>query len=276
MRVGICRDHVSRLLQRGDTVRRRNLNPVDAARTQRGKARIGLRDRHQQNRIHLRLVAWIPILVVAAERDRLARHDFGDLERARTGPARSADLAPVLAELLPLRRRRSEDVRHHPREIGRDLRGCQRDGVVVDLLPRGEDRHARTHDAGRRGLELRAVLVEDSLQVPDHGVGVEISAVVEFHAFPEVEYPGLFVVRCLLPALGKAGPQGGELVGFRKVEEDQALEDRKAEEAHALESVVRHARGGGDIRRRHGDAEGLLLCLRRRQRQQGCGGQCHG
>jgi hypothetical protein len=94
---------------------------------------------------------------------------------------------------------------------------------------------------------------------------------VEFHPFAQMEDPGLLVVGGLLPLLGEVRhqldrPGGGE------VEADQALEDREAQEAHALEAVVGHARGGRDVRRRHGDAQYLLLG-KRRASAQGAGGE---
>ena len=263
VRIGTRRDHEARLLERRDAVGRRHLDPVDAARAQRGEPRVGLGDGQQQDLVDLGLLGGVPIGVVAGERHRLARHHAGDAERPGAGRRQHRHLGPVAPGLLERGRRGGQDVGHHPREVGRHDGRRQGDRVVVDLLVAGQDRHARAHDADGAGLELRAVLVEDALEVPDHGVGVEIRAVVELHALPQMEDPGLLVVRRLLPFLGQARPQGGELVGLGEVEQDHALEDREAQEAHALEAVVGHAGRGRDVRRRHGDAQHLVLRRRR-------------
>jgi hypothetical protein len=128
-------------------------------------------------------------------------------------------------------------------------------------------RHRRT-----RNLELRTVALEIAVEIPDDGVGVENSSVVEFHARSQVKNPGLAVVGILFPALGQPRPQAGQTVRPRQVPEHKALEDRIAEKAHALEPVVGKAGCRRDIGRSHGDpkrAFGAGKRLRPKTCQQG-------
>src|SRR5690606_17102857 len=73
---------------------------------------------------------------------------------------------------------------------------------------------------GQRGVLPSAFLVVPALEVLAHRVGVEVGAVVELHALPQVEGPGL-AVRAVLPALGELRLH---LRGAR-LETDQPLHD---------------------------------------------------
>jgi len=64
---------------------------------------------------------------------------------------------------------------------------------------------------------LRALAVEIAIKVPDHGIGIEIRAIVEFHAAAQVEDPGLVVSRILLPSLRKPRTQCRQLVGSGEI-----------------------------------------------------------
>jgi hypothetical protein len=96
---------------------------------------------------------------------------------------------------------------------------------------------------------------------------------VESHAAAKVEDQGLLVVGGLLVALGEGRPQAGEAIGAGEIPEHQPLEDRIAEEAHSLESVVRHAGGGRDVGGGHGDAQNLGP--RRQNEEQQTGQRSH-
>ena len=115
------------------------------------------------------------------------------LERPGAGGRQQRDLAPVAPRLLERGRRGEQDVDRHVGEVGGRLLGLDRHRVVVDLAVGGEDRHPGAGHAGGRRLELRAAVLEVAVEVPDHRVGVEVGAVVEFHAAAEVEDPGLLV-----------------------------------------------------------------------------------
>jgi hypothetical protein len=68
---------------------------------------------------------------------------------------------------------------------------------------------------------LRALAVEIAVKIPDHGVGIEIGAVVEFDALAQMENPGLVVAGVLLPFLRKPGTQGRQPVGSGQVPQHQ-------------------------------------------------------
>ena len=102
-----------------------------------------------------------------------------------------------------------------------------------------------------------------ALEVPDHRIRVEVAAVVKLDALPQMKDPLRRIRLVLGPALGQPGSQRGQHVRAREIEEDQPLEDRKAEEAHALVAVVRHPGRRGDVGRRHGDAQGAAGVRRR-------------
>jgi hypothetical protein len=115
---------------------------------------------------------------------------------------------------------------------------------------------------------LRALAVEIAVKIPDHGICIEIGAVVELDALAQMKNPGLVVGWILLPFLRKPGTQGGQPVGSGQVPKHQTFEDWIAEEAHSLEAVIGEPRCGRDIRRRHGDAQsGFSRCGRRRQQR---------
>ena len=71
---------------------------------------------------------------------------------------------------------------------------------------------------------MRALAVEIAIEVPDHGIGIEIRAIVEFHAAAQVEDPGLLVIG-LLPLLRQ--PRNGLEVD---VEVDHRAEEVEGDE----------------------------------------------
>ncbi len=57
--------------------------------------------------------------------------------------------------------------------------------------------------------------LQQLVEVPDDGIGVERAAIMKFHAVTQLEYPFGLVRRIHLPGGGKAGDQRGWFVGAR-------------------------------------------------------------
>ena len=176
-------------------IRRRRLDQVDLAREQRVGAGQRLRHRDQDHLVDLGQPLLVPIVVVLAELGELARHEFCQLER--TGAGRLfGKLVPVLAELLILRGARDQEPEHLVGKEGIDRLGRDLDRAVIDL---GVARHRRQAGLDLRALalvELRRLLVQHLVEIPDHGIGVELAAVVEFDALAQGKAPlGLVGVR---------------------------------------------------------------------------------
>ena len=241
-------------LQARHGIRRRHLDPVDLARAQRGKPRRRLRHREQDHLVELGDASLFPVVVVPAQRHADARLELRDLERARAR-GRLGELGPG-ARLLELRRARIEHVGQHVGEVAERPRVGDLDRVVVDLAIARDEGVARLRDRAARRIELLGVLLEVAVEIPDRGVGVEIAAVMELHALAQVEDPFRLVVRVLLPSLGQARPDVGQLVRALQVPQHEPLEDGVAKEAHALIAVVRCAGRSRHVGRGHRDPQG--------------------
>ncbi len=144
----------------------------------------------------------------------------------------------------------------HVREIADRSRIGDLDRPVVDLAIPVDIGVAgyRNRRVGR--IELRRVLLEIAVEVPDRGIGVPIGAVVEFDALAQVEDPFGPVRFVLFPALCQAGTDVGELVGARQIPRRKAFEHRKAEKAQALAAIVGGSGRGRHVGRRHRDPQG--------------------
>ena len=201
---------------------------------------------------------------MARELGRLPRHEARETERPRPRRRQGGHAAPVAPAGLEGLRRCQHDVGDQVRPVRHRPRGGQFHGEVVDLAVGFHHRDAPARDGAARRVELRAVVAEEAIEVPDHRIGIEGRAVMEGHAATQVEAPFLRVVRVLLPALSEARAQPRHLVAARQVPQHQRFEHRIAEEAHPLEAVVRHAGGGRHVGRGHGDAQGARLLLRQR------------
>ena len=188
VRRDVARDPGAALLQPIQHIGRRRVDHVDGAGDQRGAAARIFRRADQDDAVDLGNALGIPIGLVLDEFGALARHEAGELERAGAGRLHG-ELVPVLAELLPLRRARDQE----PQElIGKervDRLGLDLDLHVAGLAVAQQARQARPHLRRLAGVELRRVLVEDLLEVPDHGIGVERRAVMELHAGAQLERP---------------------------------------------------------------------------------------
>ena len=270
LRVGI--QHEALRLDLRDGVGRRRLDPVDLARQQRRGAGAGLRHRQQDDAVDLRLALGIPVVVVLDVFHALARRELVHLERPRArsvggeggprllGPlGRIADAGQRVVLLLPVRRRGHEQVGQVDRDEAVRLLGGQLDRVVVDLARRHQVRHAADGDADLVGREVRRLLLEDLLDVPDDGIGLQVGAVMELHALAQLEDPLGLVGRIDGPFGGEARDQHARLVGRRQVPVREGVEQRNAGEAVALEALVRLPCGAGNVGGRHRHAENFLL-----------------
>ena len=182
-----------------------------------------------------------------------------------------------MAGLLERSRRGEQHVDELIRKIRCRRLGADRHRHVVDLAVAIHHRHTCAHQPGPGSLELRAVGLEEPVQVPDHGVRVELGAVVEGDAQAQVEYPGPRVARRLFPTRGQAGPKHRWFASGRQVPQHQPLERGVAQETHALEAVVRRAGGGRHVRGRHRNPQrvirGARLPLRQRAADRHEGGK---
>ena len=120
----------------------------------------------------------------------------------------------------------------------------------------------------RRAGRIAAILLVITVEVPDRCVGIEVAAVMEFDALPQVEDPFGLVFFVLLPSFGKSWADIGKLVGLRQVPQDEPFEHRKAEKAHPLIAVVGSAGRDRNVGGRHRDpqrAAGECCWARRKQ-----------
>ena len=182
-------------------------------RTVRVTTPSGIRHGEQQDLVELGNARLVPVVSIARELQAFARHDAIDLEWSGAGRLQR-DLDPVPAELVPLRRARIEDVGHVVGKQRVDDAGRQLDRVLIDRLVAHEGRNA---GAGLRHLlavELRGLVVQDLVEVPDDGVSVEVGAVVELYAFTQLEDPfGRFAFD-RRPRKREAGTNIGDGVGL--------------------------------------------------------------
>lgn len=212
MRVGAGGDGEAGLLEAVDAVGRGHLDPIDLAAAECREAGVRLGDRPQQDLCDACLVRRVPVGVVAGQGDGLAGGDGLDPERAVPATGSSAT-RPQSCPAFERVGRGEQDVHGLVREVGGRGLGGDGDGAVVDLAVGAHGGHPGAHEAGTCGLELRAVGLEEAVEVSDHRVGVEPGPVMEGDAGAEVEDPGLLVVGRLLPGGGEAGAQGGGLAG---------------------------------------------------------------
>ena len=200
---------------RSSDVGRRPVDHVDGAGDQRGAAAGILRRADQDEAVDLGDALGIPVGLVLHQLGALARHEAGELERA--GARRlHGELVPVLAELLPLRRARDQEPQELIREERIDRLGLDLDLHVTGLPVAQQAGQARPHLRRLAGVELRRVLVEDLLEVPDHGIGVERRAVVELHARAQLEGPQRLVGLAHLPLGRQARDHLARPVGRRR------------------------------------------------------------
>ena len=227
-------------------VGRWRLDDVDLAVEQRVGARHRVGDRDQHDAIGLGNARLVPVGGVLHQIGTLARYQLVELERARARGLRG-DLGPVAAEFLPLGGAADQEPRQLVRKQRVDVLRGDLDSGIVDLLERGDRRNARAHLCALLGVELRRLVVQHLVEVPDHRVGVEVGTVVELHALAQREAPDLVVLRVDLPVGGQTRDQlagAGADVGLPG---DQRVVDRVAGELVGARAAVGLAGGERDV-----------------------------
>ena len=176
-------------------------------------------------------------------------------------------LVPVAPHLLELGGARIE---HLCELIGKSRVGVERghlDGVIVDLAVALQRKEPAAHLCGLLRIELRSGLVIDLLHVPDDRVGIEIRAVVELHAFAELERPPGLVLVIHAPFGGETGGERRRDLGIVELPVDEGVVHRIAHVTITFAAAVRLPGRERDFRKRHADAQRFRLRVRRRRRK---------
>ena len=244
-------------LERRQRIGGRRLVPVDPAGEQRRRALRRFGDRQEDYPVELGHPLGVPIIGIAHQFGTLARHQPIELEGARARRlGREGD--PVAADRLELRRAGEQ----HPRRLEGQQRvgefGGDLDGEVVDLAVGREGRDAVHHLGDLARVVLRRVLLQDLVQIPDHGIGIEWRSIMKFYALAQLEDPFLGIRRVGMPFRSQARRQCRHHVGARQVPVHQRVIELVADEAVTLAALVRDARGLRDVGRGHPDAQRAL------------------
>src|SRR5690606_12308303 len=140
-----------------------------------------------------------PVVRVAVDHDTLVRQPFDEFERTGAGGV----AAIVLAVLLHGGRR--DDQPGRIGKVGEEWREgflqLELDRVRIDYVYR-LDRRKVEGEGKWPGVVERVVLTKHAVEVEFHRVGIEIGAVVEFHALAQLERVGSAILGNV-PALGK-------------------------------------------------------------------------
>src|SRR5262249_61051233 len=127
------------------------------------------------------------------------RLTLGDFEGA-SPRRRLGDFRPRPG-LIELGGAGDQEINDNIGEIAHWTVGAHLDREVVDLSPSLQPRIAGPGNSRALRLELLSLRVEEPLQVPNHGVGIEVRAVVELHAATQREGPARGVRLVLHPLL---------------------------------------------------------------------------
>ena len=227
-------------------IRRRRLDQIDLAGQQRIGARQRFRHRDQHDLVRLRNSLFVPIVGVLGQLGEFARHQFCEFERPGAGSL-AGELVPVLAEFFVLRRARDQEPEHLVGKEGVDRFGGDLDGGIVDFAVARHRRQAGLHLRALALVELRRLVVQHLVEIPDHRIGVELAAVMEFHALAQREFPLLLVGIIDLPLGGKAWDQFAGPVGDIHFPGYQRIVDRVGRELIGAGAAVRLARGQRNI-----------------------------
>ena len=206
MRRDVVDDPHARGFELRHRVGRRRFDQIDLASQQRVGSGQRLRHRNQDQLVDFRNPLLVPVIGVLRQFGEFARHELGQLERSGAGRL-AGELVPVLAELFVLRRAGDQEPEHLVGKEGIDRLGGDLDGGIVDL---GVARDRRQSGLDLRALtlvELRRLVVQDLVQVPDHRVGIEVAAVMELDALAQGEAPLGLVLVVDFPFGGETGHQ---------------------------------------------------------------------
>jgi hypothetical protein len=175
---------------------------------------------------------------------------FGQLERPGARGL-AGELVPVLAELFVLRGARDQEPEHLVGEERVDGLGGDLDGGVVDLGVARDRGQAGLHLRALALVELRRLVVEHLVEIPDHRIGVEVAAVVKFDALAQGKAPFLLVGVIDLPFGGEPGHQLAGPVGDVHLPGHQRIVDRVGGELIGAGAAIRLAGRQRNIRHRN-------------------------
>ncbi|MGY4412804.1 hypothetical protein ACVWW4_004540 [Bradyrhizobium sp. LB7.1] len=242
--------HAGRLeLRHG--IRRRRFDQVHLAGEQRVGAGQRLRHRHQHELVDLGNALLVPIIRILRELGELARHQFRQFEWAGPGGL-ARELVPILAELVVLRGARHKKPEHLVGKEGIDRLGGDLHRGIVDLGVACDRGQAGLHLCALPLVELRRLVVEHLVQIPDHRIGIELAAVVKLHALAQDEAPLGLVLVIDFPLRGQSWHQLAGPVGDVHLPGHQGVVDRVGRELIGAGTAVGLACRQRNIR--HGDA----------------------
>jgi len=185
---------------------RRGFDDVDLAVDEGIGAGQGVGDGHQHDAVGMGQAGLVPVAWVAHQLGAFTRHQLVEPERAGARGL-AGHLVPVAAQLVPLRGAADQEPGQLVREQGIHILGGDFDRVVARLAPAGHRRDARAHLGGLLGIVLRRLVAEHLVEVPDHGVGIELGAIMELDAAAQGEGPFAWVLGIDLPFGGQARDQ---------------------------------------------------------------------
>ncbi|MBA7698870.1 hypothetical protein ES703_107553 [subsurface metagenome] len=229
----------------------RRFNQVHLPCEQRIGAGQRFRHRDQDHLVDFGKALLVPIVGVLRELGELARHQFCQFERPGAGGF-LRKLVPILAELFILRRAGDQEPEHLVGEEGIDGLGGDFDRAVVDLGVAGDRRQAGLDLRALPFVELRRLVVQHLVEIPDHRVRIELAAVVEFHALAQGKAPLGLVGIVHLPFGGKPGHQLARPFGDVHLPGDQGIVDGVGGKLVGAGATVGLAGGQRNIS--HGDA----------------------
>ena len=231
-------------------VRRRRFDQIDLARQQRIGARQCFRHRDQDQLVGLRNPLLVPVVRVLGEFGEFARHQFCQFERSGAGGL-AGELVPILAELFILRGAGDQEPEHLVGEEGIDGLGGDFDGVVVDLGVARDRRQAGLHLRALALVELRRLVVQHLVEIPDHRVGIEVAAVMEFDALAQVKRHLVLSLSSTFHSVARPGtslPGRSDDVHFPG---NQRIVDRIGGELIGAGAAIRLAGGQRDVGHRN-------------------------
>ncbi len=229
---------------------RRRFDQVDLSGQQRVGSGQRFRHRDQDQLVDFRDPLLVPVIRILRQFSQFARHQFRQLERS--GARRLAcEFIPVLAEFFVLRGAGHQKPQHLIREERIDGLGGDLDRGVVDPGVARNRRQAGFHLGALALVELRGFVVEDLVEIPDHRVGIEVAAVMEFHALAERKSPLGLVVVVDLPFGGKAGYQFARPIRDIHFPGDQRVVNGVGGELIGARATIRLARRQGNIGHRN-------------------------
>ena len=218
-------------------VRRGRLDQIDLACEQRVGARQCFRHRHQHELVGFRNARFVPVIGVLCELGQFARHEFRQLEWSGAG-WRHGELVPVLANFFVLRRAGDQKPQHLIRKQRVDGFGRHLDRRVVDLGVACDRWQPRFHLRALALVELRCLVVQHLVEIPDHCVGREVAAIVKFYALAQREAPFLFVGVIDLPFGREARHQLARPIGDVHFPRHQRVVDRVAGELITTRAAI--------------------------------------